>query len=172
MNRTLKSVGLITLLTICSCVPDQTIDEQFSGTYKLDRFESFDLVSEKWITDKSEGIDKDGFLQYDGKGHMSVHIFPRDYKDFDISENIDSLNQESLKQLIRFYQTNFVYFAEYKVSDTTITHYRISATEPKNWGIIQTRRFEFRKDTLILSPLEKLNNKRMRLRWVRLLPTK
>ena len=45
---------------------DQTIDDQFSGTYKLDRFESFDFVPGNWNTDKSQRIDKYGFLQYDG----------------------------------------------------------------------------------------------------------
>lgn len=46
----------------------------------------YDSVSGKWITDKWKGKDADGFIQYDGKGHMSVHLYPRDYKDFDTNK--------------------------------------------------------------------------------------
>ena len=100
---------------------------------------------------------------------MSVHLYPRGYKDFDTNKSIDSLDLESLKELARFYQSNFVYFADYKIiDDSTIEHIRISATEPKNFGTKLTRSYEFRKDTLILTAHEKLENKKMRLRWIKL----
>ena len=87
----------------------QTIDEKFNGMYRLDKFESFDSVSGKWIT------------------------------------------------------------ANYKIiNDSTIGHHRISATEPKNFGTTLIRSFEFINDTLILTAQENLDNKKMRLRWVRL----
>jgi Lipocalin-like domain len=137
--------------------------------YKLDKFESFDSISGKWTADKWSGKDADGFIQYDGKGHMSVHLYPKDYKDFDTNKNIDSLDDENLKELARFYQSNFVYFAGYKIiDDSTIEHTRISATEPKNFGTILTCSYEFRKDALILTAHEKLENKKMRLRWIKL----
>jgi hypothetical protein len=169
MHKIILGLGLIMLLTIFSCKSKQTIDDKFNGTYRLDKFESFDSVSGKWMADKWRGKDADGFIQYDGKGHMSVHLYPRDYKDFDTNKNIDSLDHESLKELTRFYQSNFVYFADYKIiNDSTIEHTRISATEPKNWGTKLTRSFEFINDTLILTAHEKLENKKMRLRWVKL----
>ena len=100
---------------------------------------------------------------------MSVHLYPKEYKDFDTNKNIDSLDHESLKELTRFYQSNFVYFANYKIiNDSIIEHYRISATEPKAFGTALTRSFEFTNDTLILTAHEKLDNKKMRLRWVKL----
>jgi len=81
MDKIMWGPGLLILMTIFSCTPKQTIDDKFNGTYKLDKFESFDSVSGKWTADKWRGIDADGFIQYDGKGHMSVHLYPRDYKD-------------------------------------------------------------------------------------------
>jgi hypothetical protein len=78
MDKIISALGLLILLTIFSCSSMQTIDEKFNGTYRLDKFESFDSVSGKWIADKWRGKDVDGFIQYDGKGHMSVHLYPRD----------------------------------------------------------------------------------------------
>ena len=164
-----SGLGLLILLTIFSCTSKQTINDKLNGTYKLDKFESFDSASEKWVTDKWRGKAADEFIQYEGKEHMSVHLFPRGYQDFNTNKNIDSLNLEGLKELTRFYQSNFVYFANYKIiNDSTIEHHRISATEPKNFGTTLTRNFEFRKDTLVLTAVEKIENKKMRLRWVKL----
>ena len=162
MDKIILMFGLLIIWTIFSCTPKQTIDDKFAGAYWLDKFESFDSVSGKWTADKWRGgKDADGFIQYDGKGHMSVHLYPKDYKNFDTNKNIDSLDNESLKELTRFYQSNFVYFADYKIlNDSTIQHNRRSATEPKNFGTILTRRFEFRKDTLILTAMEKIENKK------------
>ena len=169
MKKIKSGLGLLIILTIFSCTSRQTIDQKFNGMYRLDKFESFDSVSGKWTTGKWRGSYADGFIQYDGKGHMSVHLYPMDYKNFDSNKNIDSLDHESLKKLTRFYQSNFVYFANYKIiNDSTIEHHRISATEPKNFGTTLTRSFEFINDTLILTAHENLDNKKMRLRWVRL----
>ena len=169
MNKIISGPGLLIILTIFSCTSRQTIDDKFNGTYRLDKFESFDSISGKWNADKWRGKDADGFIQYDGKGHMSVHLYPRDYKDFDTNKNIDSIDHESLKELAKFYQSNFVYFANYKIiNDSTIEHNRLSATEPKNWGTKLIRSFEFINDTLILTAHEKLENKKMRLRWIKL----
>jgi hypothetical protein len=169
MHKIILVPGLLILLANISCSSRRTIDEKFNGTYKLDKFESYDSVSGKWKANKWNGKEADGFIQYDGKGHMSVHLYPRDYKDFDTNKNIDSIDHESLKALTKFYQSNFVYFADYKIiNDSTIEHTRISATEPKNWGTKLTRSFEFINDTLILTAHEKLENKKMRLRWIKL----
>jgi len=169
MNKIKIALGLLIILMIFSCSSQKTIDEKFNGMYRLDKFESFDSISGKWITDKWKGKYHDGLIQYDGKGHMSVHLYPKDYKEYDTNKNIDSLNIENLKEMTRFYQSNFVYFSNYKIiNDSTIEHHRMSATEPKSFGTTLTRKFEFINDTLILTALEKLDNKKMRLRWVKL----
>lgn len=163
------AAGLLIFLTGPGCTSKPSLDEKFSGMYKLDKFESYDSVSGKWNADKWRGKDTDGYIQYDGKGHMSVHLYPREYKDFDTHKKLDSLDRAGLIELASFYQSNFVYFANYRIlNDSTIEHYRISATEPKNFGTVLTRHFEFKKDTLILTAVENLENKKMRLRWAKL----
>jgi hypothetical protein len=104
MHKIILVLGLLILLADISCTPSQTIDEKFNGTYKLDKFESYDSVSGKWKADKWRGKDADGFIQYDGKGHMSVHLYPRDYKDFDTNKNIDSTDHECLTELEKLYK--------------------------------------------------------------------
>ena len=60
--KILLGLGLLTILAIFSCTSGQTIDEKFNGTYRLDKFESFDSVSGKWTTDKWKGTFADGFI--------------------------------------------------------------------------------------------------------------
>lgn len=145
---------------------DPTKDARFHGMWKLDIFESYDSISGTWSHWETDQY-HDGYIMYDGKGHMAVHLTSKGYKDFDLSENVDSLNIESLKERLKFYQTNFVYFANYETTDNAIVHHRLSDTEPKNWGTVLTRDFEFKNDTLILSAREIIAGNRLRLRWVK-----
>ncbi len=141
-------------------------DPRFHGMWKLDIFESYDSIAgtwSRWETPKYH----DGYILYDGKGHMAVHLSPKGYQDFDLSENVDSLDKEGLMKRLRFYETNYVYFADYETKDGFINHHRLSATDPKNWGTVLTRDFEFKNDTLILSAREIIDGNRLRLRWVK-----
>ena len=104
-----------------------------------------------------------------GKGHMGVHLLLKaGYKDFHTIKELDSLDKAGLKELVKFYQSNFVYFGDYKIIDSTITHKRHTATHPADWGSVLTRDFDFRNDTLILTAHERIGGKRLRLRWVKL----
>lgn len=169
MITKISLLGILFLLTIFGCTTRQKMDGTFNGTYKLDKGEALDTVSGKWVATKWRGTFTDGFIQYDGKGHMCVHLYPKGYKDFDTHKNMESIDRESLEELARFYQNNFVYFANYKIlNDSTIEHHRISATEPRDFGTVLTRRFEFRKDTLLLTTIEKIESRKLRLRWIKL----
>jgi len=106
-----------------------------------------------------------GYITYDGQGHMGVQITPKGYKDYNTNKNLDSLTNTELKELIKLYQSNWVYFASYKITGNTIEHLRLSATEPKNWGTTLTRDFDFKGDTLILTAYEIVNGKKSRLFW-------
>jgi hypothetical protein len=160
--------GAFLLLTIYGCSnEDQGIDSRFHGTWKLDKIESLDNVTGKWAYD-SAFAGWIGFILYDGMGHMSAQITPKGYRDFDVSKNIDSLGMNDLKELVKLYKSNFVYVANYKISDGTIDHERLSATNPTDWGTVITRDFEFRNDTLVLTPHEFVWGKKTRLWWVKL----
>ena len=165
----LKSVfGLLTFLTIYSCgSKDTKSNDKFSGMWRLDKFEAFDSLTNTW-TDDSTRVGWNGYILYDGQGHMGVHLTPKGYKDFDTKKNIDSLNHDELIALTKFYKSNFVYFSDYILTDSTVEHKRLSATEPQNWGKSLTRNFEFKQDTLILTAHENIAGQKIRLRWVKL----
>lgn len=141
-------------------------DPRFHGMWKLDIIEYYDSTSGTWNHYDTDQY-HDGFILYDGKGHMSVHLTSKGYKDFDVSENVDSLDMEALKERLKFYQSNFVYVADYETKNNIINHHRLSATDPINWGTVLTRDFEFKNDTLILSARESIDANRLRLRWVK-----
>lgn len=160
--------GLFMFWTISGCRNNEhSIDNKFYGMWRLDKIESIDKESGNWIYD-STFTGWNGYILYDGNGHMGVQITPKGYKDFDADKNIDNIDIEGLKELVKFYQSNFVYFANYKIINRTIEHKRISATNPKDWGSVLTRDFEFRKDTLILTTHENIWGKKSRLWWVKL----
>ena len=165
----LKSVfGILTCLTIYSCgSKDTKSNDKLSGMWRLDRFEAFDSSSNTWSDDTTR-IGWNGYILYDGQGHMGVHLTPKGYKDFDTNKNIDSLNHDELVALTKFYKSNFVYFSNYNLTDSTVEHKRLSATEPQNWGKSLTRNFEFKDDTLILTAHEIIAGQKVRLRWIRL----
>jgi hypothetical protein len=168
MKLTKLLFGMLMLWTISGCRNEEhSIDHKFQGMWRLAKIESIDKESGKWIYDPSF-TGWNGFILYDGQGHMGAQITPKGYKDFDANKNMDSLNMEGLKELAKFYQSNFVYFANYKFTDGTIVHERLSTTNPRDWGSVITRNFEFRNDTLILTPHEIVWGKKARLWWVRL----
>jgi Lipocalin-like domain len=163
-----RGLAIIFLLLAISCTNRQTVTiENIRGMYQLDKFESLDQESGNWIPEPSR-IGWSGYILYDGLGHMGVHLMPKGYQDFDASKNIDSLNQPQLKELAEFYGSNFVYFADYSIRDTVIEHKRLSTTDPKDRGTVLVRNVEFRGDTLILTPHEKISGQQLRLRWVKM----
>ena len=135
--------------------------------WRLDKFESLDSLTGSWI-DAASFAGWTGYILYDGQGHMGAHLTQKGYDKFNTDMNIDSLNLDDLKKLTNFYKANFVYFANYNKTDKSIEHKRLSATEPKNWGTSVTRDFDFKGDTLILTPHESINGQKLRLRWIRL----
>jgi hypothetical protein len=98
---------------------------------------------------------------------MAVHLTPNGYKDVDISKNADSLELNDARQRAKYYQSNITYFADYETSDSIITHKKISATNPKDWGTSVVRSYQFINDTLILTPQERIGGQRLRLRWIK-----
>lgn len=168
MYKAKPVIGFLILLTIHGCVTkQQNNDDKFHGMWRLEKFEMFDSLASKW-TDYTPRRGYTGYIVYDGQGHMGVHLTPQGYKDFNSDKNIDSLSPDDLKALAKFYQSNFVYFADYTITDSTILHKRHSATEPRDWGTDLTRGFEFRNDTLILTTHEKIDGQKLRLRWIKL----
>ena len=168
MKKYAPHIVLFTILVLFGCVTNQPrTDEQFHGMWRLDKFEELDTLTGTWSDDPIRS-GWTGYILYDGQGHMGVHLSPAGYKDFDTNKNIDSLSNDEVKTLAKYYQSNFVYFADYDLTDTTIEHKRLSATDPRTWGISLTRDFEFNGDTLVLTAHERIGGQTLRLRWIKL----
>lgn len=168
MNNLRSIPGLLTFLILYGCGTKETeTHDPFHGMWSLDKFEAYDRLTHTWADDSTR-IGWTGYILYDGRGHMGVHLTPKGYKDFDTSQNIDSLKQDDLIALVKFYKSNFVYFSDYLIVDRTVEHKRLSATEPMNWGKSLTREFTFNQDTLILTAKEMIEGQQVRLRWIKL----
>ena len=126
-------------------------------------------LTNKWKIDTTR-LGYNGFILYDGLGHMAVQQTPPRYKDYDVNKNIDSLNNYELRKLVRLYRSNYVYFSNYEIDKNTIKHKRLSATNPNDWGTVLQRDFVFIGDTLILTTHENINGRKLRIRWTKLNP--
>lgn len=156
------------LLTSCATHFRNSTTNNFAGMWKLEKVEFLDSTTNHWEEDRSK-IGYIGYIIYDGMGHMGVQIVSPDYKEFKINKSVDSLDNNELKKLVKFYSTPQVYFANCRISTNVniIEHHKLSSIRPNEWGTTVKRVFEFKKDTLILTPQEKINGIQSRLRWVK-----
>jgi len=136
--------------------------KQLAGMYKLYSIEVQDSTGKyhhEWASDGT------GYIIYDGRGHMAVHITPKTYKEYNwvLSENetlypakvkaaLDSMTVDELKTALQEFVSNYVYVARYSASDSAgvVVHKRLSHTIPSSWNTTVTRRFIFHGDTLEL----------------------
>lgn len=149
------------LLSACMGKSSTNPNEQLAGMYKLSSIEVQDsagVYHHEWASDGT------GYIIYDGKGHMAVHIIPKMYQDYKwvLSENetldpakikakTDSMSVEELKAAVAEFVSNYVYVANYSVSDSgTVVHNRLSHTISSSWNTTVKRRFIFHGDTLEL----------------------
>ena len=163
------------LLGACGSKNTADINSRLAGMYKLIVMENKDS-SGVWRLQKW-GAGGDGYIVYDGKGHMAVQITPNGYKDFPWIEEEQSINQDSLGQKVESmtvpelkaavteFASNYVYVANYYITDSSnvIQHNRISHTIPSAWNTSVRRKFTFSGDTLILEPLDA----NRRLKWLK-----
>ena len=166
---------ILFLLPACVSKTKVSRNELLHGMYKLYIIENKDST-ERW-SQQEWGADGDGFIVYDGKGHMGVQITPKGYKDFQwmdeessinnerLSAKTDSMSVDELKNAVKEFSSSYVYFGNYSVDDTTdvVTHYRITSSIPAVWGTTVKRKFTFKGDTVILEPL----NANRRLKWIK-----
>jgi hypothetical protein len=125
--------------------------------------EQKDIKTGKWELYR-DGLQ--GYILYDGKGNMAVHLTSRGYQNTDIifHDFIDTVSMEELQHRTQSY----VYFAKYKVlaDEHKVEHARISHSNPNLWNAIVQRWFEFSGDTLILKTVENKNSP-LRVKWIK-----
>jgi len=175
-NNILWASLLTIFLTACSSHPPIESKVNLAGMYKLFIIENQDSTGawkeQKW----SKG--GDGYIVYDGIGHMAVQITPKGYKDFNwplteeqtidadlVKEKIDSMPLSDVKAALAEFASNYVYTGNYRIdsSSNIIEHNRISHTIPAAWNTKVKRKFSFSGDTLILEVLTVSR----RLKWIK-----
>ena len=160
--KLLRLLLISVLLLACTNNSTNNRNEQLAGMYKLYSIQVQDsrgVYHDEWASDGT------GYIIYDGKGHMAVHITPKMYDQYKwvLSENetlypekikakMDSMSVDELKAAVAEFVSNYVYVANYSVSDSAdiVTHNRLSHTIPASWNTTVKRRFIFRGDTLEL----------------------
>ena len=169
--RKLLSGGLLVLLsTLIGWKQGKTISDfdKFTGRWKLFKIQIQHATSKNWSDAGGNNANRKGFIIYDGLGGMGVHHVPGYYDQyvFENKGSLDSLTKNDLRHLAN----NFVYFGKYKVNevDKIVEHYIESHSNPDAWGTIAKRGYEFKADTLILSPLNTETGNKTRIIWVRL----
>jgi len=158
--------GTLFLLLFMSCKNQKsasTPNEQFRGLWILDKYESYDTLNGKWATETSR-MGYIGYILFDGFGHMAIQITPADYNEFDINKKADSLG---MKVVVNYYSNNLIYFADYKVEGNSLEHKILSSTNPESIGAILKRDFEIKGKTLLLTPKNRLNGSKIRMKWVK-----
>lgn len=160
----LKNIAFVGILIATFACQDNTIQNQhITGLWKLESMKVRDTASNTW-SDYRGGMD--GYLLYDGNGHVSLHLYEKDYESTGIEfpNFTGSIPLEALKHITKSYY----YMGTYKVSteDSIVSHFKLSHSNPSEFGLTAERRFYFSGDTLVMQPVER-ENARLKLKWLR-----
>ncbi len=164
-----KSVFIIfSFLILASCNEtlnqpiEDKIEEPIEGLWKLHAMEVRDSLDE-WQEWRG-GMQ--GYILYDGDGHMALHLIPKGYENTDLvfPNFTDTISIEALKYITN----NYNYFGTYTIDyeNNIVSHLRISHSNPKDWNTAVERQFHFNGDTLVVQPVEQ-ENARLRLKLLK-----
>ncbi|MEH6763455.1 MAG: lipocalin-like domain-containing protein [Aequorivita antarctica] len=164
IKKNLKIIVSIGFLAFAfSCSNDKPTNPTITGLWKLESMKVRDTSTNTW-SDYKGGMD--GYLLYDGTGHVALHLYEKGYEKAGIEfPNFnDSIPLEALKHITKSYY----YMGNYKVSekDSIVSHYKLSHSNPSEFGLTAERRFYFSGDTLVMQPVERKNSK-LKLKWLK-----
>ncbi len=133
------------LLILSQCRTESSPREKFHGMWKMDRHEMKDSASNKWLLDSTR-IGLTGLVVYDGIGHMGV-------------QQLKAANDSSENNI------DITYFGTYEIlANEVIQHTKLTSSFD-DAGRSVRRAYEFRGDTLLLTPQEAQG--RLRIRWIK-----
>ncbi|WP_313111056.1 lipocalin-like domain-containing protein [Aequorivita sediminis] len=147
-----------------SCENEKLSSPSITGLWKLESMMVRDTTTNTWSHYRG-GMD--GYLLYDNKKHVALHLYDKGYENAGVEfpNFTDSISLEALKHITKSYY----YMGNYKVStaDSIVSHYKLSHSNPSEFGLTAERRFYFVGDTLIMQPVERKNS-RLKLQWLKI----
>ncbi len=163
MKKIKYTVAAVIFAFAISCQNEKPTSPTITGLWKLESMKVRDTVSNTW-SDYRGGMD--GFLLYDDNKHVALHLYEKGYEKTGIEfPNFnDTIPLKALKHITKSYY----YMGDYKVSekDSIVSHYKLSHSNPSEFGLTAERRFYFSGDTLVMVPVERKNS-RLKLKWLR-----
>jgi hypothetical protein len=162
--KNLRNIIVIGLLVIIfGCQENKPEPQKLTALWKLESMKVRDTATNSW-SDYKGGMD--GYLLYDENGHVALHLYEKGYEKAGIEfPNFnDTISLEALKYITKSYY----YMGNYKVSekDSIVSHYKLSHSNPSEFGLTAERRFYFTGDTLVMQPVERKNSK-LKLKWLK-----
>jgi len=164
----MKHIKILSLLITgllfgCNQVAEQKEQDKFIGLWSLSIMEQLNPETGEW---GEWGNGMQGYILYDDRDNMSVHLTTVGYEDTDLRfpNFVDSISIEALKHLTNSY----VYFAKYSIDEEqrVVEHARFTHSNPGEWDEVVKRRYTFSGDTLTLQPLEE-ETSNLRLKWIK-----
>ena len=154
--KNIKYVLFFLALNLIACAKSKSIE----GLWQLASMEIKDGKTNAW-TNWKDGTQ--GYLLYDANNHVSLHLTTGNYDNFlpNFPNFTDTIPLLALKHLTN----NYNYTGTYKIKNGVIMHKKLSHSNPSEWGDTAFRKFWFKGDTLIMTPVEE-KNARLRLKWV------
>ena len=163
MNMIKTIVSVVFLTSLFACQNNSLKPNKLEGLWKLESMKVRDTSTNTW-SDYKGGMD--GYLLYDRNKHVALHLYEKGYENDRIKfPNFnDSISLEALKHITKSYY----YMGNYKVSekDSIVSHYKLSHSNPSEFGLTAERWFFFSVDTLVMQPLERKNSK-LKLKWLK-----
>lgn len=154
-------VILLCAFVLIGC--NKSENKKIVGLWKLESMKVRDTATNTWSHYKG-GMD--GYLLYDETGHVALHLYEKGFEKAGIEfPNFnDSISLEALKHITKSYY----YMGNYMVSesDSIVSHFKLSHSNPSEFGLTAERRFFFNGDTLIMRPVERKNSK-LKLKWLK-----
>lgn len=163
MNMIKTIVSVVFLTSLFACQNNSLKPNKLEGLWKLESMKVRDTSTNTW-SDYKGGMD--GYLLYDRNKHVALHLYEKGYENDRIKfPNFnDSISLEALKHITKSYY----YMGNYKVSekDSIVSHYKLSHSNPSEFGLTAERWFFFSGDTLVMQPVERKNSK-LKLKWLK-----
>jgi len=160
MKYYLFTFTFLLLFSNCSTPTPNAQQNRVEGLWKLHSMEVLNASKHR----KAWKPGTQGYLLYDAKQHVSLHLTINQYDSFAIPfpNFTDSISSEALRHLTN----NYNYMGLYEENDSIVRHIKLSHSNPNEWGDTAYRKFYLKNDTLIMTPIEKKNSSLL-LKWVR-----